>query len=162
LENLLLYGVDQPGENLASLFVRPGSVRDREKQLTEQALGIAEKLRLTDVIDNRADEVSGGQKKLLEIGRALMMRPKLILLDEPVAGVNPRLSAEIADQLVRLKEEEGLTFLIIEHDMDMIARLCDPVTVMANGRRLTEGSFAEITEHPDVQEAYLGSRKWAS
>ena len=162
LENLLLYGVDQPGEHLGSLFFHPGSVRSREKKLTDQALEIAHQLRLTEVLDNRADEVSGGQKKLLEIGRALMMRPKLILLDEPVAGVNPRLSAEIADQLVRLKEEEGLTFLIIEHDMDMIARLCDPVTVMANGRRLTEGSFAEITEHPDVQEAYLGSRKWAS
>lgn len=162
LENLLLYGTDQPGENLGRLFLLPGTARARENQLTDQALQIAEKLRLTEVLNNRADEVSGGQKKLLEIGRALMTRPKLILLDEPIAGVNPKLSSEIADQLVRLKEEEDLTFLIIEHDMDLIARLCDPVIVMANGRHLAQGSFAEITEHRDVQEAYLGSRKWAS
>lgn len=162
LENLLLYGTEQPGEQIGRLFFKPGAVKSREKALTEQALEIAEKLRLTEVLNNRADEVSGGQKKLLEIGRALMTQPKLILLDEPIAGVNPRLSREIADQLIRLKEEEDLTFLIIEHDMDLIARLCDPVIVMANGRRLAEGSFSDITEHPDVQEAYLGSRKWAS
>ncbi|MEM1398280.1 MAG: ABC transporter ATP-binding protein [Pseudomonadota bacterium] len=162
LENLLLYGTEQPGEHISRLFFKPGAVKSREKALTEQALEIAGKLRLTEVLNNRADEVSGGQKKLLEIGRALMTQPKLILLDEPIAGVNPRLSREIADQLIRLKEEEDLTFLIIEHDMDLIARLCDPVIVMANGRRLAEGSFSDITEHPDVQEAYLGSRKWAS
>jgi len=161
LENLLLYGGEQSGERLGELFFRPAAVRRRETALTDMALEIADKLRLTAVLDNRADEVSGGQKKLLEIGRALMTHPKLILLDEPVAGINPALTSEIAEQLVRLKEE-GLTFLIIEHDMDLIARLCDPVTVMANGRRLTEGSFAEITEHEGVQEAYLGSRKWAS
>lgn len=162
LENLLLYGIDQPGEHLGRLFFLPGAVSKRETELTEQAIQIADKLRLTEVLNNRADEVSGGQKKLLEIGRALMTRPKLILLDEPIAGVNPSLASEIADQLVRLREEEGLTFLIIEHDMDLIARLCDPVTVMANGRRLAEGSFDEITRNADVQEAYLGSRKWAS
>ncbi len=162
LENLLLYGTDQPGESLGRLFLLPGYAKARENELIDQARQIAEKLRLTDVLNNRADEVSGGQKKLLEIGRALMTRPKLILLDEPIAGVNPKLSAEIADQLIRLKEEDGLTFLIIEHDMDLIAKLCDPVIVMANGRHLAQGSFTEITEHPDVQEAYLGSRKWAS
>ena len=162
LENLLLYGIDQPGENLGRLFLLPGAVAKREVELTDQAIAIADKLRLTEVLNNRADEVSGGQKKLLEIGRALMTRPKLILLDEPIAGVNPSLASEIADRLVRLRDEEGLTFLIIEHDMDLIARLCDPVTVMANGRRLAEGSFDEITHNPDVQEAYLGSRKWAS
>ncbi len=162
LENLLLYGIDQPGEHLGRLFLLPGAVATREAALTEQAIAIADKLRLTEVLNNRADAVSGGQKKLLEIGRALMTRPKLILLDEPIAGVNPSLAAEIADRLVRLREEEGLTFLIIEHDMDLIARLCDPVTVMANGRRLAEGSFDEITHNPDVQEAYLGSREWAS
>ena len=103
----------------------------------------------------------GGQKKLLELGRALMAQPRLILLDEPAAGVNPTLQGELSERLDELRDE-GMTFLVIEHDMDVIARLCDPVVVMAEGRRLTEGSFAEVAEDPRVQEAYMGRRAWAS
>ena len=113
------------------------------------------------VLNNTAAELSGGQKKLLEIGRALMAGPKLILLDEPVAGVNPALAREIAHHL-RTLVGEGMTVLLIEHHMDTVAQLCDRVVVLAEGRNLAEGSFAEIAGNEDVQEAYMGRRKWAS
>jgi ABC-type branched-subunit amino acid transport system ATPase component len=127
----------------------------------KEAFAVARRLGLTRVADTPAGALSGGQKKLLEIGRALMARPRLILLDEPIAGVNPSLAEEIADQLRTLRDE-GMTFLVIEHHMDLIARLCDPVIVMAEGRRLTEGSFADIAADPRVQEAYMGVRKAAA
>ena len=161
LENLMLYGRDQPGEGFARALSGIGRVRGREAEIKDRAIAIADRLNLKAVIDNPASDLSGGQKKLLEIGRALMSAPKLILLDEPIAGVNPTLSGEIAEHLTALKDD-GLTLLIIEHDMDMIARLCDPVIVMAEGRRLTEGRFADIAADPRVQEAYMGGRRWAS
>ncbi|MBC7802078.1 MAG: ABC transporter ATP-binding protein, partial [Gemmatimonadaceae bacterium] len=122
---------------------------------------VADRLGLTRVADTPAASLSGGQKKLLEIGRALMARPRLILLDEPIAGVNPSLAATIAGHLRSLRDE-GMTFLVIEHHMDLIARLCDPVVVMAEGRRLTEGPFADIAADTRVQEAYMGVRKAAA
>ena len=161
LENLMLYGRDQPGEGFVQAIAGLGRSQAREAEIKARALAVAERLKLSAVIDNPATDLSGGQKKLLEIGRALMSAPRLILLDEPIAGVNPTLGAEIAEHLTALKED-GLTLLIIEHDMDMIARLCDPVVVMAEGRRLTEGRFAEIAADPRVQEAYMGGRRWAS
>jgi branched-chain amino acid transport system ATP-binding protein/neutral amino acid transport system ATP-binding protein len=161
LENLLLYGNGQPGERLARAIARPAAVRRRETALTERALAIAQRLNLTRVIDDPASDLSGGQKKLLELGRALMTDPKLILLDEPIAGVNPTLAREIAEHLHALRAE-GMTFLIIEHHLDLIARLCRPVIVMAEGRHLAEGAFAEIAADPRVQEAYMGRRRWAS
>jgi branched-chain amino acid transport system ATP-binding protein/neutral amino acid transport system ATP-binding protein len=161
LENLLVYGARQPGEELSLALVRAPSARAREAALIERARGIAERLRLGRLLDNPAADLSGGQKKLLELGRALMTEPKLILLDEPIAGVNPTLGNEIADHLLTLRGE-GITFLVIEHQMDMIARLCDPVVVMAEGRRLVEGKFGEIAADAHVQEAYMGRRRWAS
>jgi branched-chain amino acid transport system ATP-binding protein/neutral amino acid transport system ATP-binding protein len=161
MENLLLYGARQPGEKLGLAVLKAPSVRRREEELRERAFRTAERLRLTRVLDNPASDLSGGQKKLLEIGRALMTEPKLILLDEPIAGINPVLANEIADHLRTLRAE-GITFLVIEHHMDLIARLCDPVIVMAEGRRLAEGGFFEIANDPDVQEAYMGRRRWAS
>ena len=161
LENLLLYGDGQPGESLARAIARPAAVRSREAALTERALAVAQRLNLTRVIDDPASDLSGGQKKLLELGRALMTDPKLILLDEPIAGVNPTLAREIAEHLHALRAE-GMTFLIIEHHLDLIARLCRPVIVMAEGRHLAEGAFAEIAGDPRVQEAYMGRRRWAS
>jgi len=161
LENLLLYGDGQPGESLARAIARPAAVRRREAALTERALAVAQRLNLTRVIDDPASDLSGGQKKLLELGRALMTDPKLILLDEPIAGVNPTLAREIAEHLHALRAE-GMTFLIIEHHLDLIARLCRPVIVMAEGRHLAEGAFAEIAGDPRVQEAYMGRRRWAS
>ena len=161
LENLLLYGDRQPGENLARAIVRPAVARRREAELTERALAVARRLNLTRVIDDPASDLSGGQKKLLELGRALMTDPRLILLDEPIAGVNPTLAREIAEHLRALRAE-GMTFLIIEHHLDLIARLCRPVIVMAEGRHLAEGAFAEIAADARVQEAYMGRRRWAS
>jgi ABC-type branched-subunit amino acid transport system ATPase component len=157
LETLLLHGHDQPGERLGTALFRPGAGRARERELIARAEAVAARLRLTGVLDNLSSDLSGGQKKLLEIGRALMGAPKLILLDEPVAGVNPTLAVEIAERIRELRGE-GLTFLIVEHDMDVVARLCDPVIVMASGAKLTEGTFAEVVADHAVQDAYLGRR----
>jgi branched-chain amino acid transport system ATP-binding protein/neutral amino acid transport system ATP-binding protein len=161
LEKLLVYGARQPGEALSLVVLRAPSVRAREAALVARARRIAERLRLDRLLDHPAADLSGGQKKLLEIGRALMTEPKLILLDEPIAGINPALANEIGEHL-RTIRGDGITFLVIEHQMDMIARLCDPVVVMAEGRRLVQGSFREIAADPHVQEAYMGRRRWAS
>ncbi|MGE5202870.1 MAG: ABC transporter ATP-binding protein [Acidobacteriota bacterium] len=160
-ENLMLYGPHQPGEGLAAAVLGNSAAAAREQVLARRALEIAERLRLTGLLNNPASALSGGQKKLLELGRALMAEPKLILLDEPIAGVNPTLANEIAVHLQDLRSE-GITCLVIEHHMDMISRLCDPVIVMAEGRHLAEGGFVEIAADPSVQEAYMGRRRWAS
>ena len=158
LDNLMLYAADQPGERLFAALT--GAGRAAEERARLRAIEVAGRLNLLRVANNPAGALSGGQKKLLEIGRALMASPKMILLDEPIAGVNPTLAEEIAEHLRRLRDE-GITFLVIDHHMDLIARLCDPVIVMAEGRRLTEGSFAAVAGDAAVQEAYMGSRKWA-
>jgi ABC-type branched-subunit amino acid transport system ATPase component len=157
LENLLLYGQHQPGEQIVHALLRSKAVRAREDELMVKAQAIAERLNLRRVIYNAAGALSGGQKKLLEIGRALMADPKMILLDEPVAGVNPTLAREIGEHLQALAAE-GLPILLIEHQMDMVARLCDHVIVLAEGRFLTQGTFDEVANDPHVQEAYMGRR----
>jgi branched-chain amino acid transport system ATP-binding protein/neutral amino acid transport system ATP-binding protein len=161
LENLLLYGAHQPGESLGVALMRTQAMLARETVLYERARSIAERLNLKRVVDTPAAALSGGQKKLLEIGRALMAEPRMLLLDEPVAGVNPTLANEIGQHLRGLVAE-GVTILLIEHQMDAISRLCDHVVVMAEGRRLVEGVFAELAANPLVQEAYMGRRRWAS
>ncbi len=159
IENLLLYAPGLPGERLLPALL--GGGRRQARAAMKEAFAVARRLGLARVADTPAGALSGGQKKLLEIGRALMARPRLILLDEPIAGVNPSLAEEIANHLRTLRDE-GMTFLVIEHHMDLIARLCDPVIVMAEGRRLTEGRFADIAADPRVQEAYMGVRKAAA
>ena len=157
-QHLMLYAQEQPGERLIAA-VRHGRVsRAREAVLTEQAWQVARRLRLDHVMDNPVTALSGGQKKLLEIGRALMAGPKLILLDEPMAGVNPSLAQEIADHLLAL-QAEGVTICLIEHDMAMIRRLCDPVVVLAEGKTLMSGSFGAVVADQRVQDAYLGRRR---
>jgi branched-chain amino acid transport system ATP-binding protein len=156
-ENLLLYGTAQPGERVHAALLRSDAARRRESELVEKAQAIADRLDLTRVLNAAASSLSGGQKKLLEIGRVLMADPRIILLDEPVAGVNPSLAREIAEHLRRLADE-GLTVLLIEHHMDTIAALCDHVVVLADGRNLAEGTFAELASDPVVQEAYMGRR----
>jgi len=158
LENLLLYGPDQPGERVLPAILRPPAARRRDDELHARAVVIARRLNLTGVLDNRDADLSGGQKKLLEIGRALMAEPRLLLLDEPVAGVNPTLAREISEHL-RTLLADGISILLIEHHMDTIAALCDPVIVMAEGTLLREGSFAELANDPVVREAYMGRRR---
>jgi ABC-type branched-subunit amino acid transport system ATPase component len=161
LENLLLYGPDQPGEGVVSALLRTKAMRLREQTLRQRAIAIADRLQLTRVLDNKASALSGGQKKLLEIGRALMAQPRLILLDEPTAGVNPTLARQIGDRLREIVSD-GISLFLIEHQMDMIARLCDHVIVMAEGACLTEGTFAAVAADTRVQEAYMGRPRWAS
>ncbi|PWB59024.1 MAG: ABC transporter ATP-binding protein [Bradyrhizobiaceae bacterium] len=154
-QHLMLYGQGQPGEGLLAALIGTGG--ERETELAERALSVARRLRLDHLLDNPVTALSGGQKKLLEIGRALMAAPRLLLLDEPMAGVNPALTEEIAAHLTALNRE-GITICLIEHDMGLIRRLCDPIIVMAEGRTLTEGSFSAVAADTRVQEAYLGRR----
>jgi ABC-type branched-subunit amino acid transport system ATPase component len=156
-QHLMLYGRDQPGESLWQAIVGSRVAREREAALAERAWETARFLRLDRLIDNPATALSGGQKKLLEIGRALMAEPKLVLLDEPTAGVNPTLQNEIGERLLELPKR-GISVLLIEHDMSFIAQLCDPVIVMAEGQVLTEGSFDAVRADHRVREAYLGKR----
>jgi len=158
LETLLLHGEKQPGEHMLTALFRPVSARAREAELVDRAHRVAHRLKLDHVLENLTSALSGGQKKLLEIGRSLMAQPRMILLDEPVAGVNPTLASEIAERIRQLRDEDDLTFLIVEHDMDIVARICDPVIVMSNGATLMQGSFDEIASDTRVQDAYLGKR----
>lgn len=156
-ENLLLYGARQPGERVGHALTRTRRAFTRERELLDAARAVAERLNLLRVLNDPAATLSGGQKKLLEIGRVLMAQPQLVLLDEPVAGVNPSLAREIATHL-RALADEGLTVLLIEHHMDTIARLCDHVVVLAEGRNLAQGTFDELVGNRAVQEAYMGRR----
>ena len=156
LENLMAVPAGQIGENLLRAWFTPASVATREAEVRTRAESVLEFLHLDHLRDERAGNLSGGQKKLLELGRAMMTEAKLVLLDEPGAGVNPTLLGELAAMILRLNQERGYTFCIIEHNMDMIARLCDPVIVMADGTVLTEGTMAEVRGDPRVLDAYLG------
>ncbi|WP_085026440.1 ABC transporter ATP-binding protein [Ensifer aridi] len=157
-EHLMLYGPRQQGEGLLRALIRGRAVLEQEESLREEALAMAKRLRLSHVLDNLVTRLSGGQKKLLEIGRVLLAKPKMILLDEPMAGVNPTLVQEIADHLVDI-QKSGISIVLIEHEMELIERLCDEVIVMANGKFLTRGTFAEVASNRDVQESYLGVRR---
>jgi ABC-type branched-subunit amino acid transport system ATPase component len=157
-EHLMLYGPRQRGEGLLYAVLGGRQVREQEEALREKALEMARHLRLSHVLDNLVTRLSGGQKKLLEIGRVLLAKPKMILLDEPMAGVNPTLVQEIADHLVTIRES-GISIVLIEHEMELIERLCDEVIVMAEGRFLTRGTFEEVASNHDVQESYLGVRR---
>ncbi len=159
-QHLMLFGREQPGERLAGALMFGRAARAREAALAERAFEVAQRLRLTRVLDNPVTALSGGQKKLVEIGRTLMADARLILLDEPMAGVNPTLGAEIAEHLERLNAE-GLTLCLIEHDMPMIRRLCSHVVVLAEGRTLTSGAFERVAADHRVIEAYLGTRHFA-
>ena len=144
LENLLLYGTASAGRALWPAHPALACARVGARRNCASARGrLRDVCNLTRVLDDRAAELSGGQKKLLEIGRALMAEPRLLLLDEPVAGVNPTLAREIGEHLRGLVAE-GISVLLIEHHMDTIAALCDPVIVMAEGRHLRQGTFAEL------------------
>jgi branched-chain amino acid transport system ATP-binding protein len=156
LENLLMVPPGQAGETLFNAFFRRGTFVNQETETRRRAEDVLAVLRLTHVKNELAGNLSGGQKKLLELGRVMMAEPRVVLLDEIAAGVNRTLLNELAAVIERLNREEGLTFFVIEHDMDLIARLCDPVIVMAAGRVMVEGPMEEIRRNEGVIEAYFG------
>jgi branched-chain amino acid transport system ATP-binding protein len=156
LENVLVYAHAQPGEKLARAFASPKRVAAAERRFRERARAILETVDLAPLAGEPAETLSGGQKKLLELARVLMGDPRVILLDEPGAGVNPTLMRSLVE-VIRALRASGRTFLLIEHDMDLVTELCDPVIVMAQGRTLLEGPFAEVRRDPRVLEAYLGT-----
>jgi ABC-type branched-subunit amino acid transport system ATPase component len=155
LENLLVAPHDQPGESLWNVLLRPGIVRRRERDNAERALDLLETYGLYQLRDNRASELSGGQKKLLEISRAVMSSPKILLLDEPMAGVNPALVDRICGYIFDLKRQ-GVTVLMIEHNLNVVEQICDHVIVLAEGRTLATGRLGELRENTEVVRAYLG------
>ncbi len=158
LENLVLAGREQAGERIWNAWFRPDRVGRQENAIVDQALAVLAYVNLLPLRDAYAANLSGGQKKLLEFARTLMVRPRLVLLDEPAAGINATLMRQLAGYIEEQCRDHGLTFLIVEHDMDLVARLCDPVIVMAAGRRLSEGSFEQLRQDQAVLDAYLGVR----
>jgi branched-chain amino acid transport system ATP-binding protein len=154
-ENLAVGALNQPGERLFNVFFRGGQVRAKERRTLERADAVLEFLRLGPVALQPAGRLSGGQRKLLELGRALMMEPKFVLLDEPFAGVNPVLVEGISER-IREANDRGVGFLIVEHNLSSLARLVGRLLVMDRGRLIADGAPDEVLDDKMVQEAYMG------
>jgi neutral amino acid transport system ATP-binding protein len=157
IDNMMLAAPDQPGERLRNVIFSPGAVRRREADVREQAMKLLEIFDLGRLAGDYAGTLSGGQRKLLELARALMTRPRFLLLDEPMAGINPTLGRRLLDHMQRLRTEEGVTFLFIEHDMEVVMNHSDRVIVMADGRVIAEGEPHEVRRDKAVIDAYLGT-----
>jgi len=155
-DNLMVVPPGQSGESLGWALLAPGKVRAQEQEVRNKVDDVLDFLQITHVANELAGNLSGGQKKLLELGRTMMTEAKMVLLDEPGAGVNRTLLGKLSDAIQRLNRERGYTFCIIEHDMDMISRLCHPVVVMAAGSVLAQGTMDDIRRNEEVREAYLG------
>jgi branched-chain amino acid transport system ATP-binding protein len=156
LENLMMVPANQLGENLINTWFKRNQIKEEEKTLQSKAEEVIDFLSISHLKNERAANLSGGQKKLLELARTMMVDAKVVLLDEVGAGVNRTLLKQIGDAILRLNEERGYTFCMIEHDMDFIGRLCDPVIVMAEGSVLFEGSVEDAKKDEKVIESYLG------
>ncbi|MCB6176989.1 ABC transporter ATP-binding protein [Rhodobacter sp. Har01] len=156
-ENLMMVPAAQSGERLLDALFRRGAVAQEEARLRAKADEVLEFLTIGHLADQKAALISGGQKKLLELGRTMMVDAKVVFLDEVGAGVNRTLLNTIGDAIVRLNQERGYTFCVIEHDMDFIGRICGPVICMAEGKVLAEGSVDEVKNDERVIEAYLGT-----
>ncbi len=156
-ENLMMVPGSQSGETLWNAWFGRGRIAQEEAVLLKQADEVLDFLTIAHLRNEKAGNLSGGQKKLLELGRTMMVDAKIVFLDEVGAGVNRTLLNTIGDAIVRLNKERGYTFCVIEHDMDFIGRLCDPVIVMAQGRVLAQGCAADIMQNEAVIEAYLGT-----
>jgi branched-chain amino acid transport system ATP-binding protein len=155
-ENLMMVPPNQTGEHLFFAWTMRPRIRAEDAEIRAKADDVLAFLSLDALADAPAGSLSGGQKKLLELGRTMMLEPKIVLLDEPGAGVNRFLLAKLVEAIRRLNAERGYTFCIIEHDMDLVAELCDPVIVMAEGRVLAQGTMAEVRHDARVLDAYFG------
>ena len=155
-ENLMMVPPRQSGEKLWNALFSRGQVAEEEERIRQKADEVLEFLTISHIADQKAGMISGGQKKLVELGRTMMVDAKVVFLDEVGAGVNRTLLNTIGDAIVRLNKERGYTFCVIEHDMDFIARLCDPVIVMAEGKVLAQGTVDQVKNDERVIEAYLG------
>jgi branched-chain amino acid transport system ATP-binding protein len=155
LENVMLAPTGQLGERFWANWLRPAAVAAQERELRQAAMHWLDFVGLAGLAQHSASVLSGGQRKLLELARVMVAQPRLVLLDEPGAGVNPALLDLIVERVAELNRQ-GTTFLIIEHNMDLVASLCRPVMVMAQGRLLAQGEAAEVLADPRVVEAYLG------
>ena len=155
-DNLMMVPSQQTGERLLNVWLNSKKIKKEEEQLKEKANEVLSFLNLETLADEPAGNLSGGQKKLLELGRCMMVDAKIVFLDEVGAGVNRTLLNHLGDAIIRLNRERGYTFCMIEHDMEFIGKLCDSVVVMAEGSVLVEDSIKAIKENPDVIEAYLG------
>ena len=156
LENLMMVPGNQSGENLVNVMLKPSLIKKEEEQVRKKAYEVIEFLNLKHLANELAGNLSGGQKKLLELGRTMMVDAKLVLLDEVGAGVNRTLLKDLGTAIEKLNKEKGYTFCMIEHDMEFISRLCDPVIVMAEGSVLFEGTAEEAKKNERVIESYLG------
>jgi branched-chain amino acid transport system ATP-binding protein len=156
-ENLMMVPAQQSGESILSAMFRRKSVAAQERAIRERADEVLDFLTISHLADQKAGMISGGQKKLLELGRTMMVDARIVFLDEVGAGVNRTLLNTIGDAILRLNRERGYTFCVIEHDMDFIARICGPVICMAEGKVLAQGTVHEVKNDERVIEAYLGT-----
>ena len=155
IENMRLGAADQRGEKFFAALV-PAVWRGKEAQITEKAEELLTRFKLIDKRNDFSGELSGGQRKLLEMARALMSDPEIVMLDEPMAGVNPALTESLLEHIVELREH-GVSVLFVEHDMHMVRRISDWVVVMAEGKIIAEGPPETVMQNKAVQDAYLGS-----
>ena len=156
LDNLMLASIGHPGERLSGNVVRPRASRRRERETRQHAEELLALVGLEAHAAEYAGTLSGGQRKLLDLARVLMLRPSLVLLDEPMAGVSPTLRVQLLEHILRVREERGITFLIVEHDLDFVMQAADRVVVMNEGRVLAAGAPEEIRTNEQVVDAYLG------
>ena len=159
IDNMMLAAPSQPGERLANLLLRPRASRARELEVRESALDLLDVFGLADQADEYAGTLSGGQRKLLEFARALMVEPRFLLLDEPMAGINPTLGARLLEHMRDLRARRNVTFLFIEHDLEVVMRHSDRVIVMAQGEVIADGEPEAVRRDQRVIDAYLGGQR---
>jgi branched-chain amino acid transport system ATP-binding protein len=157
IDNMLLAGAGQPGENAARVVATPRGWRRREREIKAQAEELLKLVRLDHLARDYAGTLSGGQRKLLEFARALMSQPQMMMLDEPMAGVNPTLGRELLEHMHHLRASRGLTFLLIEHDLEVVMEVSDRIHVMSEGTVIASGTGEQIRTDPRVIDAYLGA-----